>query len=151
MWVSTRSKTITTQRDVKCNACCKLCKSKLRFKHVHSAGWVREHADRCEFLGVSLVSNACICKACNTAILRGTRLLMDDKLPQQYKPRWCKRVESSNCCIPGCTVDARVMNHPYSWDAIRELAFGSAFHRSSTAIHSHCAWPTTFREYKTMR
>ena len=85
-----------------------------RTNFVHSAGWVREHADRWEVLermGVSLVSNACICKACNTAILRGTRLLMDDKLPQQYKPRWCKRVASSKCCIP---VDARVMNHPYT-------------------------------------
>ena len=39
---------------------------------------------------MSLGSNTCICMVCNTAILRGTRLLMDDKLPQQYKPRWCK-------------------------------------------------------------
>jgi len=53
-------------------------------------------------------------------------LMQLQRLPQQYKPRWCKRVASSNCCIPGCTVDARVMNHPYSWDAICEH-IGSAF------------------------
>ena len=109
--------------NMECSACCGLCSSKLRPKHVHSAEWPREHADRCEFLvkmGVSLDSTACICMACNTAILRGTRLLMDDKLPQEYKPRWHIKRASLVCCIPGCTVKARVMNHPYSWDMICE-------------------------------
>ena len=78
-----------------CSASCDLCKGNLHSKHVHTAGWCTEHADRCVFLkqmGISLSSTTCICLACNTGILRGTRLLMDDKLPQRYKPRWCKRV-----------------------------------------------------------
>lgn len=95
---------------------------------MHTAEWPREHADRCEFLvkmGVSLDGITCICHACNTAILRGTRLLMDDKLPQQYKPRWHKKYASLGCCIPDCTGKARVINHPYSGDVICEH-FGSA-------------------------
>ena len=109
--------------NMECSACCGLCSSKLHPKHVLSAEWPREHANRCGFLvkmGVSLDSTACICMACNTAILRGTRLLMDDKLPQEYKPRWHKKHASLVCCIPGCTVKGRVMNHPYSWDMICE-------------------------------
>ena len=106
-----------------CRTVCDLCKGNLgSLKHVHIEGWLQDHKDRCEFLGrvgVDMSSICCICKACNTNIMRATKAYMEGALPSDYKPRWCKgRFEKVVCSIPCCTTEARVANHPFTWEVI---------------------------------
>ncbi len=91
-------------------------------RNSHTGLWPQDHKDRCEFLGklgVGMETMGCICKACTTSIIQGTKMHMEEVLSNDYSPRWCKgRSKKVVCCILSCSTEARVTNHSFSWDVI---------------------------------
>lgn len=60
---------------------------------MHTGSWAQDHMGRCEFfgsLGIGMETTGCLCKACTTSIICGTKIFMEEGLPRDYVPQWCK-------------------------------------------------------------
>lgn len=105
-----------------CSAFCDSCKGNFRSKHVHIAGWYTYHTGRCEFLKQWVwVAPHVFAWHVTLVFWEALGYLWMINSLSTISHACARDVQSTKCCIPGCTVEAHILKYSFSLDAVREV------------------------------